>query len=181
MKIGILTFHAAHNYGSMLQAYALQRFLKDHGHEPEFINFRSKVQKLMYAHPFDFRYKYMVKETVYNALHHPQTLWPRYMRWEKHEKFIKQHLSLSQEYNTEEEIKQCADNYDLIIVGSDQIWNTNALDFSTVYFADFSNTKKYPTLHHSVVRLKDVTKCYLRNTYHYSVLYLLGKNDLKTS
>lgn len=142
MKIGILTFHASHNYGSMLQAYALQRFLKDHGHEPEFINFRSKVQKLMYAHPFDFRYKYKIKETIYNALHTPQVLWPRYKRWVKHEKFLKQHLSLSQEYNTEEEIKQCADKYDLIIVGSDQIWNTNALDFSTAYFADFSNTKK---------------------------------------
>lgn len=27
MKIGILTFHDAHNYGAMLQCYALQQFL----------------------------------------------------------------------------------------------------------------------------------------------------------
>lgn len=31
MKIGILTFHASHNYGSMLQAYALQSILKKWG------------------------------------------------------------------------------------------------------------------------------------------------------
>ena len=28
MKIGILTYHRAHNYGAMLQAYALQHFLQ---------------------------------------------------------------------------------------------------------------------------------------------------------
>ena len=142
MKLGILTFHAAHNYGSMLQAYALQSFLRNHGHEPEIINFRSKVQKLMYTHPFDFRYQYMIKETIYNALHTPHVLLPRYKRWRLFEKFLRQHLSLSQEYNTEEQLKSCAKNYDLIIVGSDQIWNTNALDFSTAYFADFTDVKK---------------------------------------
>lgn len=30
-RIGILTFHASHNYGSMLQAYAMQTYLKKRG------------------------------------------------------------------------------------------------------------------------------------------------------
>jgi len=29
MKIGIITIHAAHNYGAMLQAYALQEAIKE--------------------------------------------------------------------------------------------------------------------------------------------------------
>ena len=29
MKIGILSFHASHNFGSMLQNYALQQFLME--------------------------------------------------------------------------------------------------------------------------------------------------------
>ena len=33
MKIGILTFQFAHNYGAMLQAYALRRYLEALGHE----------------------------------------------------------------------------------------------------------------------------------------------------
>ena len=37
MKIGIITFHAAHNYGSMLQAYALQTFLERNGNIVEII------------------------------------------------------------------------------------------------------------------------------------------------
>ena len=32
MKIGIITFHCAHNYGAVLQAYGLKEFLKLSGH-----------------------------------------------------------------------------------------------------------------------------------------------------
>lgn len=38
MKTGILTFHASHNYGSMLQAFALQTTIQKMGHECEIIN-----------------------------------------------------------------------------------------------------------------------------------------------
>lgn len=37
-KVGILTFHAAHNYGSMLQAFALKLVIADLGYESEIIN-----------------------------------------------------------------------------------------------------------------------------------------------
>lgn len=47
-KVGIITFHAPHNYGSMLQAYALQHIIKSLGYDCEIINFRSRVQKDMY-------------------------------------------------------------------------------------------------------------------------------------
>ena len=39
MRIGILTFHYAHNYGAVLQAYALLTKIKAIGHEVEFINY----------------------------------------------------------------------------------------------------------------------------------------------
>ena len=45
-RIGILTFHASHNYGSMLQAYAMQTYLKKRGIEAENINLRTNIQKL---------------------------------------------------------------------------------------------------------------------------------------
>ena len=40
MKIGILTFHCAHNYGAVLQAYAIQEQLKLMGFDVEIINYR---------------------------------------------------------------------------------------------------------------------------------------------
>ena len=40
MKIGILTFHWATNYGAVLQCYALQEYLRDQGHVVEIINYK---------------------------------------------------------------------------------------------------------------------------------------------
>ena len=34
MNIGILTFHYCNNYGAVLQAFALQQYLKQLGHSP---------------------------------------------------------------------------------------------------------------------------------------------------
>lgn len=47
-KVGIITFHASYNYGSMLQAYALQQTVLKLGYACEIINFRSNNQKKQY-------------------------------------------------------------------------------------------------------------------------------------
>ena len=44
MKIGILTFHEASNFGALLQSYALQQALTKLGAEPQFVNIRRKAQ-----------------------------------------------------------------------------------------------------------------------------------------
>ena len=48
MKIGVLTFHGAHNYGSVLQAYATCRLLSKWGHDVQIINLRNQAQKDAY-------------------------------------------------------------------------------------------------------------------------------------
>ena len=47
-KVGIITVHAAHNYGSCLQAYALQRKIAEMGYDCEIINLRLPIQKEIY-------------------------------------------------------------------------------------------------------------------------------------
>lgn len=42
MKIGILTFHAAYNYGAVLQCYALKEYLSSLGHEVSIVDYRQK-------------------------------------------------------------------------------------------------------------------------------------------
>ena len=39
MKIGILTFHRAENYGALLQAYALKTYLSTLGHNVSFVDY----------------------------------------------------------------------------------------------------------------------------------------------
>ena len=49
-KIGMMTFHASHNNGSMLQALALQHVLEDRFHQQtELIDFSNRGQRNMYA------------------------------------------------------------------------------------------------------------------------------------
>ena len=42
MKIGILTFHCAHNYGAVLQTYALVTYLRKNNYDAEIIDYRPK-------------------------------------------------------------------------------------------------------------------------------------------
>lgn len=61
MKIGIITFHAAFNYGSMLQAYAMQTFLERQGHHVEIVNFRPLSQKRAILNPLILQRKLILK------------------------------------------------------------------------------------------------------------------------
>lgn len=49
IKTAIITFHAAHNYGSMLQAFALQNAIEDIGYENVIIDFRTRRQRYLYT------------------------------------------------------------------------------------------------------------------------------------
>ena len=49
MKIGLITYHSAYNFGSVLQAYAMQEYLKSEIGNCEIINYRTKEQRRVYA------------------------------------------------------------------------------------------------------------------------------------
>lgn len=132
MRIGILTFHAAYNYGSMLQAWALQSVLQNLGHEVKIINYRNPKQKRMYRKPFcSFKPIYLLGDL--NQLRkYGKDYINRRNRWNKFERFMYENMDLTEEYNynTWNDTKK---NFDIIITGSDQIWNLNAYDFDDVY------------------------------------------------
>ena len=48
MKIGIITVHRAYNYGSVLQCYALQEYLKLLGHDTSVIDYRQPWTEAVY-------------------------------------------------------------------------------------------------------------------------------------
>lgn len=134
-KVGIITFHASHNYGSMLQAYALQQVILNMGFDCEIINFRTERQKKMYRPDFCQggvyeRFKRLIMQFPYiKQLYKKSFLF---------ESFIKSNLILSdKEYTTLEDLEQETFNYDYYISGSDQIWNTACIDFDWAYFLPF--------------------------------------------
>lgn len=88
-KIGIITFHSAYNYGSVLQAFATQETVRSLGYAPEIINYRLAEQKKIYS---NIRLKYGVKEFIKDM-----TLLPMYgkrnQKYAAFEDFFQRNLS----------------------------------------------------------------------------------------
>lgn len=156
-KVGIITFHASHNYGSMLQAYALQQIILGMGYDCEIINFRSVVQKEMYKPIF-------MRGTLYGKcvrfiiqLTYALGILKKYWLFEK---FLKEDLILSsKEYSTLEDLKNADFNYDYYISGSDQIWNVQARDFNYAYFLPFVKFGKRIAYAPSLGSNSDIKTC----------------------
>ncbi len=136
---GTVTFHASHNYGSVLQAYALQKTIEKLGVDNEIINLRTERQKDTYR-VFTKRkgVKYLIKN--FTHLLYFKKLKEKYCKFED---FINNELILSEkEFATSEEIKASGKTYDYYVAGSDQIWNPIPLDFDWAYYLDFVKTGK---------------------------------------
>ncbi len=129
MKIGQLTFHASHNYGSVLQAYALSKQLQLMGHETEFINLRPQSQK--------DAYKVIMVRGIHRAFYY--MMYPVLKRrYDNYERFINKVLPVTQkEYTSTEELKNEHFDYDAYVCGGDQIWNPICQDFETAYYLQF--------------------------------------------
>ena len=134
-KVGLLTFHASHNYGSMLQNYALQQTLIKLGFYPETINLRTETQKEIYNFFAPFSQMRDKKHAVRKLIFYP---WKKQLdkKYRLFEEFLNKELNLSREVQSYDEIKELS-YYDEYIVGSDQCWNVNADDFDWAYFLGF--------------------------------------------
>lgn len=138
MKTATITFHASHNYGSNLQAYALQRTLISLKYENVIINLRTDRQKDLYT-VFTKRrgLRYFIKNLSHLFYYFP--LRKAYVRFED---FINNKLLLTEEFRTEEELENAEFDYDAYISGSDQIWNPVPADFDWSFYLSFVKKRK---------------------------------------
>ena len=131
MKIGILTFHYANNYGAVLQAYGLQEVLKSMGHQVEFVDYRNNlIEKRM--NYFSLKYHSPFRVCIrllrnFKDLSRRQKVFNEFRN-----KYLKVSSSVSSKTLS-------STDYGMFVVGSDQVWNpnlTNGLD--SVYWGDCS-------------------------------------------
>lgn len=148
MKIGILTFHNAHNYGAVLQAWSLQEYLKRQGYSVEIINLRLEVIDKLYRITrkekievcgnallnwlADFGYR--LTKRVYIKIKDPG----KAEKSKEFEYFINHVLPVTREFNSYEELVNADLDYDALIVGSDQVWNSVMMNgINLAYFLQF--------------------------------------------
>ena len=121
MKIGILTFHFGNNYGAVLQCYALLTVLKQLGYDPEIINY-------VYRFLPDNRVR-RIKEKIKFQIQNGRIF----------SHFRKRFLTpISFAIKSDKDWSMIGTRYDVVIVGSDQVWRYKYTDYKIKhYFFDF--------------------------------------------
>ncbi len=122
-KVDIITFQCAHNYGAILQVYALQQTIEKMHKKVEIINYKNKIIERQYKviNVDRKNLKNFLKSIVSDILFFQK----RYKRYQNFEKFVKERLNLTKIYKSEEALKNEPPIADVYITGSDQVWNSN--------------------------------------------------------
>lgn len=135
MKIGILTLPLHINYGGILQAYALQTVLERMGHQVYIINLQKLNKKRVGTIQHCAK---QGKLLIKRFLHQRDIRSYEYDTIRQYEikPFIKKniHHLTKKVYSHQELINIIQDNnYDTIIVGSDQVWRKWSSNFASLY------------------------------------------------
>ncbi|XAG79804.1 polysaccharide pyruvyl transferase family protein [bacterium 19NY03SH02] len=139
MKIAILTQPLHNNYGGLLQAFALQKHLKNQGHEVLTVDFSLDPK------PRFFRLKTIIRSIIhkYVLLRPIKNIIPlskeQTRRIGQHtNRFTAEHVCTTQKVHSIKEfdyIKQY--NFDAYVVGSDQVWRPAYSPGMSVFFLSF--------------------------------------------
>ncbi|MBR6515111.1 MAG: Coenzyme F420 hydrogenase/dehydrogenase, beta subunit C-terminal domain [Clostridia bacterium] len=133
MKIGILTFHRSINYGAYMQSLALSREIQKRfpGHETEVIDYTSLAMEKNYKVKFKPR-----------MLRDPKEFFRKIKRKKVFRRSLK-YLPLSPTHIVEDDTQRIfeyiKDRYDVVIVGSDAVWNWIKRGFPNPYLLDIGN------------------------------------------
>lgn len=166
MRIGILTFHRAHNYGAMLQAYALKHVLHNMGHDVEFISYRQpKIEDAYKSWSWKYDSLLSIASNFKNFVSSIIMLPRKIKRRNAFMQFASRYLPESRGYD-KKELLQVYLNYDAVFFGSDQIWTTRFLgEFDDVLWGDIKLNFGRKIAYAPSMELKnvsDVEKDYIR-------------------
>lgn len=128
-KIGVLTYHRSINYGAFLQSYCLAKYVQ------HAVGSKADVEIIDYTSQLSYR--------AYNGLlchgKHKINEWKKRIGFERSRFLLplsKESLCSDDLYEVEAFLQR--QNYDLIIVGSDEVWKVDGMrGFPTAYWLNF--------------------------------------------
>ena len=141
MKVGVLTFHRASNYGTALQAFATVEALRGLGFDAELIDYRPEYTERT-LRPRSLRKARSPKEIA-------SILANRLVYGNQQNEKIHRFLSFIKEMpcgtpvcNTPKELEKAVQDYDVILSGSDQLWNLRITGGDLAYCFPFDHPNK---------------------------------------
>ena len=133
MKLGIITYHRAVNYGAVLQAYALNRYINELCIPSEIIDYRCDYIEDLYSLSKKHQHDNSLKQLIRYLLEYKF----KKKCGARFQKFRKSELGLSDMSYNKDEIANTNSIYDLFLTGSDQVWNYACTNYDKAYFLDF--------------------------------------------
>lgn len=141
MKIALLSFHNAANYGAALQAYALQQYLDHQGYETEYIDYQNDMRRS--AYDMRFHIHLCIKNHQWlAALKYLFGAPFMQLRKSKFSLFYKKLRCTKKTYFNAQQLSEIADSYDKYVVGSDQVWNPHNNGNDTAFLLSFVTSDK---------------------------------------
>lgn len=136
-NLGIITMHRVNNVGSVLQAYALQEYIKKIGY---------RVQIIDYQYPNSEHLKKLNIQTDRTPFYKNAII--KILKIfvgdnsKKIKKFLYKYLNLSCYYPNYKSLIDNPPIYDIYCTGSDQVWNPRFCCNDGAFFLDFINNGK---------------------------------------
>lgn len=159
MKIGLITLHYSTNYGAVLQSYYTQEYLKSLGYDLEIIDYRPPSIVFFY-----FKHLFFNKRPIDGLI-----------KFFKFTLFFKKNYILSKTLFFKFQFKNLTVNYDVIIVGSDEVWNIRShRKFNPIFFLSFV----YP--YHNVISFASSAGSFGFDQFSSEIRLLLQKFDIIT-
>ena len=133
--VRIITIHFGTNHGSVLQAYALSRYLQSVGCDAQLIDYVPERYKIWNSLISKRRGKYPLPVII---AYYPIAILKSFRVRKLFEKFLRNNLNLTKRYADSEELKKTPPQADIYITGSDQVWNNDYNGNNDLsYFLDF--------------------------------------------
>ena len=139
VKVGILTLSASDNCGSLLQTYALQKVLTTRFNcRVEIINLVTERSQAIYG-IFPKKFYKHPKKTFF-TMKYLQSIKIQKLGYQR---FRDNFLNITPGvYHTIEDVSKIVDNYDILITGSDQVWNVYMSDYCDAFYLPWKTKAK---------------------------------------
>ncbi len=136
-KVAIITYSRAYNYGSVLQAFALNRFLNKNGYVARTIDYTTKNQQKLYRIFEPWRGLLPIARNIHSLFNYRKLLTHK----KRFDEFIDLNIPTTERIENTQQMDGLNKTFDYFICGSDQIWNVDCDDFDANYMLDFVQDK----------------------------------------
>ncbi|MGP5588307.1 polysaccharide pyruvyl transferase family protein [Glutamicibacter ardleyensis] len=134
MYLGIITYQHTTNFGAALQAYALRKTCEDLGARAEIIDYRSPSMAEAKKHSLNLssqtwlsRAKLILRKPLFK------------MKQRSFEEFSSAYMHLTEKtFVDSKQLHEGLPSYDVLIIGSDQVWNHEINGMDSSYFGNFA-------------------------------------------